>query len=191
MRNTILASSALLTGSSSALPEGRLFALDFQTLIGIIIQVINIVGLFVILYFILYKPVKNLLAKRTKHFEGMLGEVEERESKADNLIDEYKEKLSGVEDERKRLVAEARAEAEEEKKRIMLKAQNEADKLKEDARQSLETERKLLQRNTKDYVIELSMLLAEKSLKDSVDPEAQEKQFEESLKELEASSWKN
>lgn len=187
----LIHSLGLFANASGSLPEGRVFALDGQTLIGVIIHIANMLVLFFILYKLLYNPVKEILAKRTDLIQGRLKELEIRERKARDLIAEYEAKLLGVENERLEILQAAKEEGREEKKRIITEAEKEAAKIKADVVKSLETEKKLLQRKTKDYVLELSALLAEKTLKDSVDPESLDAQFEESLKALEAASWRD
>ncbi len=191
MKGNILYFLSYFNKASQELPEGRVFALDEQTLISVVIQIINIVILFAVLFILLYKPVKNTLAKRTESIEGRFKEAEAREKEAQALIASYEDKLSGIDAERQRLIQAARAEAEEEKRQIVAKGREEVEKLKADAKKSLETERLLLQRNAKDYVLELSALLAESTLKDSVSKEALEDEFEEGLKKLEVTSWRN
>lgn len=191
MLERILSPFILVAKASGEVPAGRVFALDGQTFIGVAIQIINIIIIFAVLYKLLYGPVKDILNKRKERIKKQLDEAQSLEEEAQALINEYKEKLSGVDEERQRIINEAKKDANEEKDRIIAKAEKEAAKIKEDAIKSLETERQLLQRNTKDYVIELSALLSEKTLKDSVNPEIQDEHFEESLKELEVTSWKD
>ncbi len=191
MKEKIVHVLTSLSKVSDELPEGRVFALDGQAMISAAIQILNVVVLFAVLFILLYKPVKKILSKRTEHIEGRLQEIELGEQKAQALIATYEAKFAEIDEERQRLIKEAKKEAEEEKKQIIAKSREEAEKIKEDAKKSLETERLLLQRNAKDYVLELSTLLAERTLKDSVSKEALDEQFEEGLKSLEVSSWRN
>ena len=191
MRERLLYSSTLLAAVSNEVPEGRLFALDGQTFIGVAIQIFNVVVLFAILLKLLYRPVKDMLAKRQERIESQFKEAALREQEAQALIAKYEGKLANIDEERQHLINTAKQEAEEERKRIIARAEKEAEKIKRDAGKGLETERLLLQRNAKDYVLELSTLLAEKTLKDSVSRETLDEQFEESLKQLEVASWQD
>jgi F-type H+-transporting ATPase subunit b len=191
MKENLLYSLLETAEASAQLPPGRVFALDGQTFISVVIQIINIAILFFILYKLLYHPVKDILIKRKERIAEQLSVLETDQKRAQDLIAEYEAKLADVHIERHRLIEEAREEAEEVKIRIIDRAEKEAQKIKENTIKALETERKLLQRNAKDYVVELSTLMAEKTLKDSVTQDAQDGQFEESLKKLEAASWQD
>lgn len=190
MQGNIVYFMAFLYKASAELPDGRVFALDGQTMISVVIQLLNVIVLFVVLSRLLYRPVKGILTKRTERIEGRLNEIELREQKAQALIATYEDNLASLSEERQRLIHEAREEAEEEKKRIIALAREEAEKIKGDAAKILETERLLLQRNARDYVLELSTLLAERALKETVSQETLEEEFEESLKRLEVASWR-
>lgn len=189
MREKIFNSLNLLAGVSTDVPEGRVFGLDGQTSIEIIIAILNILVLFVILYKLLYKPAKNMLAKRQDLIAGQFAEAEAREAQAQALINQYEEKLLEIRREREHALSEARLEAKRERVQIIAMAEREANKIKDDASKVLEVERQLLQRKTKTDLIELSTLLAEKTVKDFVRTKDEEDKFEESIEELKGASW--
>jgi F-type H+-transporting ATPase subunit b len=58
------------------LPAGRVFGLDTQTLISIGIQLLNAIILALALTFILYKPVKRFLQKRTEMIQKKIDDSE-------------------------------------------------------------------------------------------------------------------
>lgn len=179
----------LTIGTASSVPEGRVFALDEQTAIGVAIMIFNIAILCFILYKLLYKPAKNILKDRTQRIQDRLDELTKREEEADALILEYKEKIAGADRESQQIINKARHEAEDERRRIIAAAEHEAEKIKEDAVAAMDRERQLLHYEVKDHVIELSVLLAEKALKDSASPEKQDEQFEEGLRKLGITPW--
>lgn len=187
----ILSFFVLVAHASNEVPDGRVFGLDIQTAIGIAIQIVNIIILFAVIKKLVYKPVLNILKARKEKIAQDFDQAQTREEKAQGLIDQYEEKMAEVEEERKTILAQARQEAQEEKDKIIAKAEAEARKIKDDANKAIETERKLLQRNTRDYVLELSTLLTEQTLKDSVDGKIQADKLEESLDQLEVASWHN
>lgn len=191
MHGIILSSFKVLAASTQDLPEGRVFALDTQTLIGIGLQVINIIILFAILYKVLYQPVKYILSRRQENIQDQFQSAEDKEVQAQKLIDEYEEKLSSIDEERDAILSEARAQASEEKEKILQDAEKQARKLKDDVEKTLENERKQLRRNSKEQVIELSAILAEKTLRESINQKTQEEKFDESISELEQATWKN
>ena len=60
------------------MPEERLFGLDSQTLIQIGIQLLNGIILAVALGYILYKPVKEFLHKRSEGIQNKIDAVHTR-----------------------------------------------------------------------------------------------------------------
>ena len=55
---------------AQAMPEGRVFGLDTQTLFSILIQLFNGILLAVVLSVIFYKPIKNFMQNRTNKIQG-------------------------------------------------------------------------------------------------------------------------
>lgn len=180
-----------ITVSVAELPEGRVFALDGQTAVGVAIMILNIAVICFILYKLLYKPANDILNARSQRIRDRLDELAQREEKTDALISEYKEKIAGADKEYQHIISRARREAEDEKRRIITAAEREAKRIKEDAVLSMERERQRLHYEVKDHVIELSVLLAEKALQDSISPEKQDEQFEEGLRKLGVASWQD
>ena len=191
MKERVLSSSSFLTTAVAELPEGRVLAVDGQTFIGVAIQIFNIAVICIILYKLLYKPASDILSARTKRIQDRLDALAQKEEEAQALLLEYKEKLTGADEECQLMISKARHEAEDEARRIIAEAEEEAERIKENAALAMERERQMLHREAKDHVIELSVLLAEKALKDSVSPERQDKKFEESLRELGVASWQD
>ena len=78
---------------TQTVPEGRLFALDNQTLIQIGIQLLNGIILAIALSIILYKPVKEYLRKRSDTIKSRFDEAETATARANELIAEYEGRL--------------------------------------------------------------------------------------------------
>ena len=95
MNNVIV----LLTQS---VPEGRVFALDQQTLISTGIQVLNGIILAVALGFILYKPVKKFMQERTDRIQSKIHDSDSTMAKAKELIAEYEYKIKNIDKEYER-----------------------------------------------------------------------------------------
>lgn len=179
----------MLVFLSQAVPEGRLFALDEQTLIGIVIQLINGIILAVALGYILYKPVKNFMAKRTERIQGEIANSDETMAKAKELIAEYESKVANIDKEYDKVLEEARVEATKKRQVIIAEANEEAGRIKERAEGIIETEKERLRLETRPYIIELATLIAENYITDHIEKEEQDKLFDEALAELEEAQW--
>ena len=74
--------SRIMLLAAQTVPEGRVFALDFQTLSGIVIQLINGIILAAALSYILYKPVQEFMRRRTERIQSKLDDAEAMMAKA-------------------------------------------------------------------------------------------------------------
>ena len=115
------------------------------------------------LYFLLYKPVKQFMAKREAHYRELDEQAQDKLAQADRIHTEYREKLEGAEEEirqeraraqqaaaqsaqeqldqaqaqAKQLVARAQAEAERARDQALRDSQQELRRLAEEATRRL------------------------------------------------------
>lgn len=176
---------------AQAIPEGRVFGLDTQTLMDIGIQLFNAILLAVILGAVLYNPVKEFLEKRTNRIQEKLDHSDETMTEAKNLINEYEAKIENINQERISILEEARVKAEEESSLIREEAKQEADEVKQRLQESLMAERKRLRDESRTHIIDVASLMAEKHVAASIEDEDQEKLFEDALADLEGSKWQS
>ena len=129
----------------------------------IFLHLLNFLILFAILYFLLYKPVKNFMAKREHTYRDMDDEArdnlkateeaktqyEAKMSEAEAEISQMKQKsrqeienskglqIKAAQDEAERIIREAKEEASREKDRILSEAQAEISEMVTDATEKL------------------------------------------------------
>lgn len=174
---------------SQNIPEGRVFALDQQTLVQIGVQVLNGIILAVLLGIILYKPVKKFLDERSNKIKNKIDNSDSTMAKAQALIVEYESKVANIDKEYERVLEEARSEAVKEEDKILQEAREEANKIREESLESISREKDRIQQDARPYIIELATILAEKYVTVSLDKDEQERLFDEILSELEVSQW--
>ena len=172
---------------SKVVPEGRVFAMDTQTLISIGIQLFNGIILFAVLGFILYKPLKNFMQKRTERIQSQIDDTDEKMAEAQELMAKYDRKINDIDKERMKVLEDARLKAENERK-IILK---EADEIKRRSSESALSDQKRLQEEARIYIIDLASLMAEKYIDQAIDPKTQDKIFEETLAQMEGAKWQD
>ena len=80
------------------------------------------------LYFLLYKPVKQFIAKREEHYRDLDRQADETLAQAEQLKAEYGEKLAGADEE----IRQARAKAQQ---AVQQSAQEQMDRAKAQAEQ--------------------------------------------------------
>ena len=92
----------------------------------ILLHLLNLVILFLILYFLLYNPVKKFMEKRKKHYEEQNAESEAKLAGAKANKEKYEKLLTNAEEEiaekKRAAIADARAESE----RILKSAEEDA-----------------------------------------------------------------
>ncbi len=175
----------------AAVPEGRMFALDQQTLISTIILLANVGILALVLGKLLYKPVQEYMRRRTEKISSQLEEAQNRLAQADALKAEYEAKMQEIAAERARSLEAARIEAAERSRQMMEEAQHEVAVLKQRTAESIQVEKERLKRDSRQHIVEISALMTEKLVRKTIDRETHERLFDEALAELEEAPWPN
>lgn len=132
----------------------------------ILLHVLNLVILFLILYFLLYKPVRKFMEKRRSHYEEIDSETARRREEVDRDKTEYETLLADEKASRDSKMDSIREEAEKERLRLVAEAEKEAssiiDRANERAAQiQLDAEKKV-----KDEFSDLIIAKAREELKD-------------------------
>ena len=172
-----------------SVPEGRLFALDGQALISMGIQLLNGIILAVALGYILYKPIKKFMDNRTHKIQNKIEHSDSTMARANELIAEYESKIKNIDKEYERVLQEARIKAADERKIILADAHKEADRIKKRSIDGIEAEKERIRLETRPYIIELSTLMAENYIAQTIEKDEQEKIFDDALAQLEEAQW--
>ena len=172
-------------------PDGRLFAIDQQALIQMAWVLINAVILAFILSKLLYKPVLNVLKNRRDRIDGEVREAEKSKTDALQLKAEYEQKMKDVEQEKVEILDTARRQAEDRSKERIAEAHTEAATLKARAEKDIELEKERAKSEMKQHIIDASSLMVTKFLSRTMDAEAHEQLFNETMAELEEIAWHN
>jgi F-type H+-transporting ATPase subunit b len=175
----------------TAVPEGRLFALDQQTLISAAILLVNVIILALVLGKLLYKPVREYMGKRTQRIGAQIADAQDKVAQAGTLKGEYEEKMRGIAAERAAILEEARLEAAKRSQRTMEEAQGEAQRIKRRAEQSMQLEKERLEQENRRHIVDISLVMTEKLVRKSIDEDTHARLFDEALAELEEAPWPN
>jgi len=132
---------------------------------------------FLILLFLMYRTVfpqvNKLYQDRRAGIEGRLEQAEKEREEAEQLLQQYRERLAAAEDETQRILEEARANAERVRKDLLAKAENDAERQLERARQTIRAERDQAIRQLRGEVATLAVELASRVVDDSLDRDRQ------------------
>ena len=107
---------------------------------NVLFTIINLLILFVLMRIFLYKPVQKIIAKRQEEADRQFGEAAAKQSEAEELKTKYQAVLSDAENEKKKVVSEARKTADEEYQRIVADAHKTASQIKEQILKKAEKE---------------------------------------------------
>lgn len=173
----------------AAIPDGRVFGLDQQTLISIGIQLINAALLAGVLAFVLYKPVREFLRKRTERISAQIARAEEERIKAGELKAQYEQTLACIEQERDAVLEEAHQLAAEQTSRLLSTAEKEAAAAMERALADIRAERESAREEMRLEIIAVASAMAEKFVIQAMDAETQDRLFTEAVAELEGAAW--
>jgi F-type H+-transporting ATPase subunit b len=147
---------------------------------------------FAVLAFLLWKfagPAMNrMLDARQQAVVGGLQEAEQAKQDAQGLLDDYRKQLTNAKDEANRIIEEARQTAETMRQEMMAKASSEADEVVAKARSEITAERERALTELRQEVADLSIDLAERVVKGSLDREASRVMIDQYLDELERMS---
>jgi F-type H+-transporting ATPase subunit b len=103
---------------------------------------------------------------------------------AEKLANQYKANLDKIEEETRKLVDKALAEGVKSKNEILALAHEQAGKMLENAKAQLEDEKNKAKGELRSQAASLSILIAEKILKQTIDKSVQERLLKEFSKEL-------
>ena len=171
------------------LPPGRVFGIDQQTFIQIVAGVLNVAVLAAILSFLLYRPVRNVLNKRTERINGQLIQATEELEKATELKAIYTQRIEDIEREREEILAEARKIAADSSRRLLADAKKDADAIRERAATSVKVEWERAENDMRTAIIDVSAVMAEKFVTLAINKETHDKLFEETISDLEGMKW--
>jgi len=172
-------------------PQGRVFGIDQQTLIQIIANIINVAVLAAFLAYLLYKPVRDILNKRTNRIQGQLIQAEEELEKATELRRKYEQIMEDVEREREDILGEARKVAADSSRRLISEAKKEADTIRERAAANVEMEWERAENDMRTAIIDVSAVMAEKFVSLAINKETHDRLFNETMTDLEGMKWRD
>lgn len=130
----------------------------------IIISLANLLILFLMFKKFLFKPVKNILAKRDGEIEMRYTEADNAKAAAEESREKYEAKLSGAKEEADAIIASANESATFRSEKIVEEANMKAQSIMRKAENEAELELKKAADKIRQEIVEVSGALAEKML---------------------------
>lgn len=128
----------------------------------ILLHLFNFVILFAILYFLLYKPVKEFMEKRMEYYKKIDDDTKKNLEASEKTKEEYKNRLATVENEILAKREQARKEIEEANASKRKQAEIEAEKIVKEAQQTLEMERAKMMKEAQSEISDMVACATEK-----------------------------
>jgi F-type H+-transporting ATPase subunit b len=147
-------------------------------------RVMNFVALAAVLYFVLRKPLPQALSARIKGIKDQLEEMEAKKEAAEKKLAEYNRKLTDMEKEAEKIVAEYIRQGEEAKSRIIKEAEAAAARIEEQAGRNIEQEFERAKEQLKEEILETSLVKAEEIIKRQISAEDQNRLVDEYLEKV-------
>lgn len=141
----------------------------------IFLHLFNFTILFGALYFLLYKPVQDFMAKRDAHYAELDRQAQEKLSQAEELRLQYEKRLAAAGEEIQGKCDQALQSAMDTAQQQLLQVQTEASHIMASARAEAQAERERILREARGEISEMLTLAAEKLL--STDTSAAYDQF--------------
>ena len=130
----------------------------------ILISLTNLFLLFLIIKKFLFKPVKNIIAKRNEELEKRYQDAKDAEIQANQSRIEWETKLSVAENEADNIINTAAETAKIRGEAILADAKEKADRIVRTAQNEAELERKKSVDSIKQEIIDVSGIIAEKMI---------------------------
>lgn len=166
-----------------------MFNLDFQLLHDTVLLAIAVFFLFLALSYLLFNPVRKMLAERQNRIKTDIDSAAADKEDAKALKAEYDEKLKNVDKEAEAILSEARQKALHNEAKIIDDAKKEAQRIIQHANEEALLEKKRVMDEVKQEMITVASMMAGKVVAASIDTNIQDSLVEETLKEMGDSTW--
>ena len=147
-------------------------------------QIINFIILFLILRWLLYKPILKILSDRKSKIEESMKLAETTKKEAEMLEIKNQEKINLVKAEAKKIIEDTRIQVMDESKNLKTLAEKEIEEMKLRSKADIEFERKKMISALKKELAELILIASGKLTRDKVKIEVQNQLVDEVIDEL-------
>jgi F-type H+-transporting ATPase subunit b len=132
---------------------------------------INVIVIFVLLRFILWKPVTRFLAQRAAHVKAELDSAAEAKRSAEEMKAEYEQHVADFEEQGREILRDSQVRAGEQANTMLAGAKDKAEQIVTEARSRAEEERRQAVSNAQRDVAAMAAAMAARILRREVNPE--------------------
>ena len=160
--------------------------------IGVMIWTLIVFGIvMLVLWKVVFPRIAEALDKRQRAIEESIDSAERTRREADQLLAEYRERLSEARSQADDIVARARRTAEAAENETITQARAKREEMMEQTRRDIEAETRRAIQQIRAEVADLTVLATEKVTRKSLDSGDQRRLVEEALSELDFAALAN
>ena len=159
-----------------------------EMLVDLAINLANIVIMFLIVRFLVYKPVRKFMNARAQKAENEKKEIDAKLEEARQLKEEYTQKLQQTEEAANKLIADANAEAESNAAVILNKAHRDAGAIIEEAKKEAQHTAEEISKQMRGQVVELAIDIAQRLIERNVNDADNMRYAQELISQLDQES---
>ena len=165
------------------------FTDKFEAFIGInpftmIFAWINLLILYLFLKKLLFKPVKNMIDTRQKEIDDMYSDAESKTAAAEEMKNEYEEKLSCANAESEEILKKAVRSAQLREEEILREANKKAERVLERAEEQIELEKKQAINEVKNQVSDMAIDIARAVIERDIDKSEHEAMIDDFINNM-------
>ena len=134
----------------------------------LIYRSINFIIFFGVLFFLLRKPLKQVLADRKDSIQKELQDLEAKKEEANREFQALEKRISNIKEEREAILAEYKAEAEKEKQKIIANAQKTASRIIDQSQLTIQQEMQKANQALRQEMSDMAVRMAEDLLKKNI-----------------------
>lgn len=146
---------------------------------NIFVTIANTFILFLIVKFLLFKPVRKVLADRAKEVQDMYDQADADRKQAEAMKKDYTESIANAKQEANEITQSATRRAAARSEEILAEANRQAQDMKRRAEQSIEQERKKAMNEIKDEIAGLSVMIASKIVEKDIKEDDHKRMIED------------
>lgn len=181
-----LQSIALLSNLEA---DDRLFALDAGMLLQAGFVIISTLVLFILLGYLLFDPVKDVLAKRTERIRANIQQAADIKKAAAELQGTYEAKLHEVDKEAEAILTDSRRKALLHEKEIVARAEGEAEQILARGRLEIKREKEQAKDDMRKEIIAVATIMASKFVETTIDENRKEALIVETIDGMDDETW--
>jgi F-type H+-transporting ATPase subunit b len=147
--------------------------------VSLLSQVVNILILFVALYFLLWKRVVKLFEERRQKIAQGMEDAEQARRERERAAQEYERRIEEAKQEREKIIAQAAEEGKKAKEAILAEARAEAEQIIADGRAAVERDRQQMLAELRSQVATLAIAVSNRIIGETLDEQRQRRLIDE------------